>query len=80
MPIRSGSARVVDLDRIDLPVLVAWGAADRILPMRRHADRFRREIPGVDFRVMPGVGHTPMWDDPARVAEVLLEGSTAGPR
>jgi pimeloyl-ACP methyl ester carboxylesterase len=25
---------------------------------------------------MPGVGHTPTWDDPELVARVLLEGSS----
>ena len=71
--IRSGSARVVELDRISCPVLVAWGDHDRILPMRHHADRFRREIPGVEFRVMPGVGHTPMWDDQIGVSRMIGE-------
>ena len=63
--IKSGSARVVDLDRIACPVLIASVDHDRILPMSRHSGRFRREIPGAEFRVLPGVGHTPMWDAPA---------------
>jgi pimeloyl-ACP methyl ester carboxylesterase len=71
--IRSGSARVVDLDRIENPVLVAWGDHDRILPMARHAGRFRREIPRVQFRVLPGVGHTPMWDDPSGIATLIAD-------
>lgn len=74
---RSGTARIVDLDRIDCPVLLAWGEHDRILPMSRHADRFRREIPGVEFRVMPGVGHTPMWDHPAAIAGLIAGWATA---
>ena len=69
--IRSGSARVVDLDTITCPVLVAWGDKDRILPMDRHAGRFRREIPNVEFRVLPGLGHTPMWDDPGLIARLI---------
>jgi pimeloyl-ACP methyl ester carboxylesterase len=39
--------------------------------MARHADRFRREISGVDFRVLPGVGHTPMWDAPEQIASLI---------
>jgi pimeloyl-ACP methyl ester carboxylesterase len=68
---RDGSARVVDLDQVKVPTLIAWGDRDRLLPMDRHAGRFRREIAGVRFEVMPGLGHTPMWDDPGRVAELI---------
>src|SRR3954449_6937556 len=35
--IRSGEALVRDLDRIDCPVLIAWGSRDRILPLDRHS-------------------------------------------
>ena len=69
--IRSGTGRVVDLARISCPVLVAWGDHDRILPIERHAGRFRAEIPGVDYRVLPGVGHTPMWDDPGLISGLI---------
>ena len=68
---RDGSGRVVDLDRVKAPTLVAWGDKDRLLPMKHHADRFRTEIPGVRFEVLPGLGHTPMWDDPGRIAKVI---------
>jgi pimeloyl-ACP methyl ester carboxylesterase len=68
---RDGSGRVVDLDRIDAPALISWGDEDRLLPMDRHAGRFRREIPGVRFEVMHGLGHTPMWDDPGRLAGLI---------
>lgn len=69
--IRSGDAVARDLERIDVPVLVAWGDKDRILPMDKHAVRFRAEIPGVEFRVLPGLGHTPMWDDAGQVAALI---------
>ena len=69
--IRDGSARVVDLDRIACPVLIAWGDRDRILPVKHHAERFRREIPGAEFRLLQGLGHTPMWDDPELVAATI---------
>jgi pimeloyl-ACP methyl ester carboxylesterase len=69
--IRDGSARVIDLDQIDCPVLLAWGEKDRILPLRHHAPRFRQEIPGAEFVVLEGLGHTPMWDDPELVAATI---------
>ena len=69
--LRNGTGRVVDLDQVKVPTLVLWGDKDRLLPMDRHAGRFRREIPGVRFEVMRGLGHTPMWDDPARIAMLI---------
>ena len=69
--IRSGTALMRDLGQIDCPVLVTWGERDRILPMDRHAARFREEIPGVEFRVHKGVGHTPMWDAPSLIAATI---------
>jgi pimeloyl-ACP methyl ester carboxylesterase len=74
---RSGAGRCVDLDRIECPVMVIWGDRDRILPMKHHADRFRREIPNVDFRVLHGVGHTPMWDAPGLLSRTIAEFAAA---
>ena len=71
--VRTGQALMRDLDTIDCPVLVAWGDKDRILPLRKHGPRFRDEIPGVDFRVWKGLGHTPMWDDPQLIATTIAE-------
>jgi pimeloyl-ACP methyl ester carboxylesterase len=74
---RNGAGRVVDLDQVKAPTLVAWGDKDRLLPMDRHANRFRREIPGVRFEVMHGLGHTPMWDAPGRIAELIADFASA---
>ena len=68
---RSGQAMLRDLDTIERPVLIAWGDKDRILPLPKHGPRFRDEIPGVQFRVMKGLGHTPMWDDPGLIASLI---------
>ena len=54
---------VHELDRIECPVLLATPEHDRILPPALHAPRYRREIPGVQPRVLLGCGHVPMWDD-----------------
>ena len=69
--IASGRALHTDLDRVATPTLIAWPEHDRILPMSRHSDRFRKEIPDVEFRVLEGVGHVPMWDDARLVAETI---------
>jgi pimeloyl-ACP methyl ester carboxylesterase len=62
-----------DLDRIACPVLLASPEFDRILPAERHAPRFRREIPGVESRMLPGCGHMPMWDDTRLVVRTINE-------
>ncbi|MGA9285753.1 MAG: alpha/beta fold hydrolase [Solirubrobacteraceae bacterium] len=62
-----------DLDRIACPVLLASPEFDRILPAERHAPRYRREIPGVESRMLPGCGHVPMWDDTQLVLRTIGE-------
>ncbi|MHB8531833.1 MAG: alpha/beta fold hydrolase [Solirubrobacteraceae bacterium] len=62
-----------DLEQIDCPVRIASPAFDRILPVARHAPRYRREIPGVDALVLPGCGHVPMWDDATLVVRTISE-------
>jgi len=57
-----------------VPVTIAWGTADRVLPSR-DADVARRRLPQARFVSLPGCGHVPMTDDPELVAKVLLEGS-----
>jgi len=74
---RNGAGRVVDLDQVKAPTLVAWGEKDRLLPIDRHAERFRTEVPGGQFRVLRGLGHTPMWDDPAQIAELIADFASA---
>jgi pimeloyl-ACP methyl ester carboxylesterase len=64
---------VRELDRITCPVLLVSPQHDRILPAERHAQRFRREIPGVESRMLPGCGHLPMWDDTRLVVQTIAE-------
>ena len=57
----------------DVPVTIAWGEHDRLVgPPKPH-----RRPAGARFLALPGVGHTPTWDDPELVARTLLEGSRA---
>lgn len=71
--LRAGTPVLRDLDRVSAPVLLAWPQFDRILPMALHAPRLRREIPGAEFRVLPGTGHVPMWDDSRLVVSTICE-------
>lgn len=56
----------------DVPVTIAWGTADRLLPPRQAA-RVRTMIPGAHLVPLPGCGHVPMLDAPELVARVILQ-------
>lgn len=60
-----------DLDRIEIPVTIAWGELDRLVGPPRP----ERRPPGSRFLELEGCGHTPNWDAPALIAELLLESS-----
>ncbi len=55
-----------------IPVTLAWGELDRLVAPPRP----ERRPEGARYLVLPGVGHTPMWDDPDLIAETLLQGSS----
>ncbi len=61
----------------DVPVTIAWGTADRVLPPS-NARVAVRQLPTAKIVSLPGCGHVPMTDDPELVAAVLLEGSARG--
>lgn len=54
-----------------VPVTVAWGTHDRILPYRQ-AQRARHRLPAARHVDLPGCGHVPMSDDPGLVASTIL--------
>ncbi|MFD3610121.1 alpha/beta fold hydrolase [Streptomyces atroolivaceus] len=58
----------------DVPVSIAWGSKDRLLP-RRQGVRAKHVIPGARLVRLPRCGHVPMNDDPAAVARVILDTS-----
>ena len=60
--------------RTDVPVTIAWGRRDLLLPVYQ-ARRARRCYPDATVVVLPGVGHVPMSDAPERVSMILLAGS-----
>ncbi|MFC9557458.1 alpha/beta fold hydrolase [Rhodococcus sp. NPDC056960] len=66
--------RVVDAT---VPVTVAWGRRDLILPVYQ-ARRVRRSFPQARILVLPGIGHVPMTDDPNLIGTILLGGSSSG--
>lgn len=59
-----------------VPVTIAWGEKDRLLP-RSQARVARRHLPNATFHLLRGCGHVPMTDDPGAVAQILLRGSAS---
>jgi pimeloyl-ACP methyl ester carboxylesterase len=71
--LRGHRAHLEDLGQVAAPTLIAWAELDRILPLATCSARFKREIPDVEFRVLPRVGHVPMWDDTRLVVSTISE-------
>jgi pimeloyl-ACP methyl ester carboxylesterase len=64
------ASRFTGLADIDVPLTLAWPEHDRLVGRPRTVPASAREF------ALPGCGHLPTWDDPERVAEVLLAGSS----
>ena len=60
------------LDPVPCPITVAWGQHDRIFPVDVNGAIARDRIPQATFTVLTGVGHVPMIDDPALVADTII--------
>ncbi len=69
--LRSGRGHLEDPEQVAAPTLIAWAELDRILPLATCSARFRREIPNAEFRILPRVGHVPMWDDTRLVVNTI---------
>ena len=55
-----------------VPVTVAWGNKDRILPPRQ-AQRAAQALPAAHHLTLPDCGHVPMIDNPSLVAKIILD-------
>jgi pimeloyl-ACP methyl ester carboxylesterase len=63
----------LDAGRIESPVRIVWGTADRLLPWPSAAARFRTEwLPHADWVELDDVGHCPPLDVPLETAELIL--------
>jgi pimeloyl-ACP methyl ester carboxylesterase len=61
-----------DPHTVDVPVTIAWGELDRLV----RPPKTVRRPPGTNFIVLPDCGHTPNWDNPELIADVLLDASS----
>ena len=73
--IDSGGQRVRATSRLDLaadlPLLIAWGTADTLIPVA-HGRRAHELVPGSELALFEGAGHFPHADQPEAFAERLL--------
>ncbi len=60
-----------------VPLTIAWGNRDRLLPYRLQAPRARALLPQAKH-VTLGAGHVPFYDDPPAVAETIRAGASEG--
>src|SRR5437868_3784395 len=71
-----GGQRVSARDRLylaaELPTLIVWGDADRIIPVD-HGVAAQEAIPGSRLEVFEGAGHFPHRSDPDRFADMLVD-------
>jgi pimeloyl-ACP methyl ester carboxylesterase len=68
----------LDAERIDCPVRIVWGTADRLLPWPQAAARFRAALPWADWVELDGAGHAPQLELPLPTSELVLAVTSAG--
>lgn len=54
---------------------VSWGSRDYLLLYRPQSRRARERLPQANHVTLPGLGHTPFYDDPELVAETIRAGA-----
>jgi pimeloyl-ACP methyl ester carboxylesterase len=59
------------------PVRVVWAEPDRVIPFEWFGAPLLERLPGAELIRQPGIGHVPMSDEPATVARLILEVTTA---
>jgi pimeloyl-ACP methyl ester carboxylesterase len=60
------------LGSVRVPVLVVWGAADRIYPPE-HGEAFAKAIPGARLVVLEEAGHLPQLEAPRALLDAVLD-------
>jgi pimeloyl-ACP methyl ester carboxylesterase len=67
-----------DLGDIDCPVRILYGTRDVLVRWPSHFEKMRRILPQAEYLALRGLGHLPMWDDPATVARMILDVTDRG--
>lgn len=61
------------LGRIAAPVLLCWGAHDRLAPLDPCGQAWAKDVPGARLRVFGDSGHVPHLEEPEAVADAVVE-------
>ena len=64
---------IAPVSDIGCRVRIAWGVNDRMLPFMRYGAPMLAAVPAAEFKLIPGVGHVPMIDDPVLVANTIID-------
>ncbi|RMI31951.1 alpha/beta fold hydrolase [Nocardia stercoris] len=82
LPLLAGSIRypgLGDLRELAVPTRLLMCEYDRVIPNRRYARHFLRNLPeSADRILVNGVGHVPMLEAPDRIAALIAEHMQAG--
>jgi pimeloyl-ACP methyl ester carboxylesterase len=65
------------LARITTPTLLCWGAHDRLAPLDPCGQTWAKEVPGARLRVFGESGHVPHIEEPAAVADAIIDFATS---
>ncbi len=57
----------------DCPVRIAWPIRDRTIPFKNYGVPYVDLLPQAELVRLEGVGHVPMFDDPALVARTIID-------
>lgn len=70
-PAKAMGNRAEPFRKLDRPALVIWGTKDAYLPYVQ-AERQRESFPSAQVELLEGHGHWLMWEDPERVASLVV--------
>ncbi len=71
MPIHDAVRLYAQASEAGTPIQVIWGTEDRVTPFPGEA-RVREAFPRAELVTLPGAGHLPHYEDPARIAAAIL--------
>lgn len=64
--------QIAPLNPLPCPITIAWSENDAIVPVATCDKVARERLPQASFKILPGVGHVAMIDDPDLVARTIL--------
>jgi non-heme chloroperoxidase len=62
-----------DIDKIDVPALIAHGTHDRILPIDATGREFTKRLPNARYVEIEGAPHGMLWTHADEISDLLVE-------